>query len=215
MVRPSRAPAWEAAVTTEEVVMTEAEDGGVDAAAAPSPPASTTTADATQATEEPDEPPEPELEAEPAAAGEEEEEEEVEEEADARPPNALSFNEPLSWKAGKAISIATLIKRLTRLSKELSELDQEGVDLESLATPSKELHAVGLLKHKDPGVRAFTACCLADMLRLHAPDAPYTASILKVCMCVFCPVCIYIIYPLISFFFLVKRKNYQLGELQQ
>lgn len=150
-----------------------------------------------QATEGPDELDEPEPEAELAAAGyAEAEEEQEEEEADARPPNALGFNEPLSWKAGKAIPIATLIKRLTRLSKELSELDQEGVDIDSLVTPAKELATVGLMQHKDPGVKAFTACCLADMLRLHAPDAPYTAFDLKVCMCVFCPVCFFM-YSLI------------------
>ncbi|KAF8726601.1 hypothetical protein AX14_007667 [Amanita brunnescens Koide BX004] len=28
--------------------------------------------------------------------------------------------------------------------------------------------------HKDRGVKAYAACCLADVLRLYAPDAPYT-----------------------------------------
>lgn len=51
---------------------------------------------------------------------------------------------------------------------------------DSLETPARELVAVGLLQHKDDGVKAYTACCLADMLRLHAPDAPYTANQLKV-----------------------------------
>ena len=94
--------------------------------------------------------------------------------------NSLKFNEPLSWRAGKAIPVATLIKRLTALSKELSELEQEDVDRDSLATPAKELATVALMQHRDDGVKAFTACCLADMLRLHAPDAPYTAQQLKV-----------------------------------
>ncbi|PWW77887.1 hypothetical protein C7212DRAFT_356749 [Tuber magnatum] len=93
--------------------------------------------------------------------------------------NALQFHEPLSWKAGKPIPTGTLITRLKALSKELVALEQEAVDRDSLATPAKELVSVGLLQHKDNGVKAYTACCLADMLRLHAPDAPYTAVQLR------------------------------------
>ncbi|RPA93174.1 hypothetical protein L873DRAFT_1816416 [Choiromyces venosus 120613-1] len=93
--------------------------------------------------------------------------------------NALQFHESLSWKAGKPIPTGTLIARLKALSKELVALEQEAVDRDSLATPAKELVSVGLLQHKDNGVKAYTACCLADMLRLHAPDAPYTAVQLR------------------------------------
>lgn len=96
--------------------------------------------------------------------------------------NVLQFNEPLSWKAGKPIPTGTLITRLKTLSKELIALEQEAVDRDSLATPARELVAVALLQHKDNGVKAYAACCLADMLRLHAPDAPYTALQLKVCV---------------------------------
>lgn len=98
-----------------------------------------------------------------------------------QPSNVLQFNEPLSWKAGKPIPTGTLITRLKALSKELIALEQEAVDRDSLATPARELVAVALLQHKDSGVKAYAACCLADMLRLHAPDAPYTALQLKVC----------------------------------
>lgn len=31
------------------------------------------------------------------------------------------------------------------------------------------------------GVKAYTACCLADLLRLYAPDAPYSDVQLRVC----------------------------------
>lgn len=99
-----------------------------------------------------------------------------------QPSNVLQFNEPLSWKAGKPIPTGTLITRLKALSKELIALEQEAVDRDSLATPARELVAVALLQHKDNGVKAYAACCLADMLRLHAPDAPYTALQLKVCL---------------------------------
>lgn len=94
---------------------------------------------------------------------------------------ALKFKEQLSWKAGKQIPVTTLIKRLKTLSQELKELDQEDVDRDSLNRAAKELCLPGLLSHKDKGVKAYTACCLADMLRLYAPDAPYTLNQLKVC----------------------------------
>lgn len=111
------------------------------------------------------------------------EDEEVEVEQGESANTVLTFNEPLSWKAGKAISIGTLVDRLKALTAELQELEQEDVDRDSLATAAKELAAPNLLQHKDEGVRAHVACCLADMLRLHAPDAPYTAQQLKVEMC--------------------------------
>lgn len=36
-----------------------------------------------------------------------------------------------------------------------------------------------ILHHKDRGVKAYAACCLADLLRLYAPDAPYTGDELR------------------------------------
>jgi len=93
----------------------------------------------------------------------------------------LKFNEPLSWRAGKAIPIGELHKRLDALSNELQEMDQEETDKDSLTSVAKELAAHNLLSHKDKGVRAFTACCLVDVLKLCAPDAPFTGTQLKVC----------------------------------
>ncbi|KAM3083145.1 Sister chromatid cohesion protein pds5 [Clarireedia jacksonii] len=91
----------------------------------------------------------------------------------------LSFNEPLSWRAGKPIATATLLDRLKRLASELRELDQEEVDKSSLTEVAKELAAQNLLNHKDNGVKAWTACCLVDILKLCAPDAPYTQTQVK------------------------------------
>ncbi|KAF2100638.1 hypothetical protein NA57DRAFT_36210 [Rhizodiscina lignyota] len=104
----------------------------------------------------------------------EEEEEEVQPEQ-----GGLQFKEALTWRAGKPIPVADLLRRLQALSKELQELEQEEVERESLIPPAKELATHNLLDHKDRGVRAWTACCLVDMFRLCAPDAPYTATQLK------------------------------------
>lgn len=92
----------------------------------------------------------------------------------------LQFNEPLSWRAGKPIAIGELIRRLTALARELRDMEQEENDRDSFTKVAKELTGHGLLAHKDKGVRAWTACCLVDILKLCAPDAPYTGTQLKV-----------------------------------
>ena len=92
----------------------------------------------------------------------------------------LQFNEPLSWRAGKPIPVADLLRRLQSLSEEMHEMDQEENERESFTKVAKELVNPNLLAHKDKGIRACTACCLVDILRLCAPDAPYTGPQLKV-----------------------------------
>lgn len=92
----------------------------------------------------------------------------------------LQFSQRLT-KDSK-LTTAELIKRLQALHVELEKLDQDHTDTESLSAVRKELIAPGLLVHKDKGVKALVACCLADMLRLYAPDAPYTEAELKVCL---------------------------------
>lgn len=96
-------------------------------------------------------------------------------------PGGLVFNEPLSWRAGKPIPTGDLLGRLDTLSNELREMDQEEINKDSLTNVAKELAGHHLLGHKDKGVRAFTACCLVDILKLCVPEPPYKASQLKVC----------------------------------
>lgn len=94
--------------------------------------------------------------------------------------SGLQFKEPLSWRAGKAIAVGELLRRLQALAMEMKAMDQEETERESLTGVAKELVSPNLLAHKDKGVRAWTAHCLVDVLRLCAPDAPYTGPQLKV-----------------------------------
>lgn len=80
----------------------------------------------------------------------------------------------------KGGSTDTLLKRLKALKTELSELDQDLIDVSSLDEVRKELVQPALMLHKDKAVKATVACCLADTLRLYAPNAPYTQSELRV-----------------------------------
>jgi sister chromatid cohesion protein PDS5 len=91
------------------------------------------------------------------------------------PKNKLKFHEKL---IGKGLATDALLKKLKALHTELAALDQD-VDVNSLGTIRKELINTSVLLHKDRGVKAYAACCLADILRLYAPDAPYTQSELR------------------------------------
>jgi len=109
---------------------------------------------------------------------EEEEEEEAEEETSG---TTLHFNESLTWRAGNKPATGELLRRLTALGEELKELDQgEDVDRDALTRYAKELVHPNLLQHKDKGVKAHTVHCLADIFRLCAPEAPFSAPQIKV-----------------------------------
>ena len=116
-----------------------------------------------------------------ASAATEVMEEEDEEEQQELP--GLQFNEPLSWRAGRTIAVAELLRRLQTLWKEMRDMEQEENERNSFTHVAKELASHGLLAHKDKGVRAWTAACLVEILRLCAPDAPYTGQQLKVGCC--------------------------------
>ncbi|ATY60806.1 bimD protein [Cordyceps militaris] len=99
--------------------------------------------------------------------------------------HSLAFDEELSWRPAKPIPTATLLARLERLSKELADFDQGAVALDSLKTVAAQLAHRNLLQHKDRGVKAYTACCLVDLLRLYVPDAPFTDEQLKMMFTLF------------------------------
>jgi sister-chromatid-cohesion protein PDS5 len=92
----------------------------------------------------------------------------------------LAFKQPLVGRPGKQISVSDLLTRLKTLLDELRTIDQEEAHRDSLMPVAQELAHQSLLQHKDNGVRAWAVCCIVDMLKLFAPDAPYPASKLKV-----------------------------------
>ena len=93
----------------------------------------------------------------------------------------LVFDEPLSWKPTKPIPLAELLRRLGELQREMADMEQDETDKDSLTKVAKQLVGAQLLHHKDKGVRAWTAACLVDVLRICAPDAPFTPQQLKAC----------------------------------
>lgn len=86
----------------------------------------------------------------------------------------LNFNKNVISTIDESISLGELIERLSKLHEELSLMVQGHVNLKSLDKYRVDLINKKLIKSKDPGVLAFTGCCLSDILRLYAPDAPFT-----------------------------------------
>ena len=92
----------------------------------------------------------------------------------------LKFKQQLVGRPGKQVGVGDLLTRLKTLLDELRTIDQEEAHRESLMPVAESLAHHSLLQHKDNGVRAWTVCCIVDMLKLFAPDAPYPASKLRV-----------------------------------
>lgn len=93
---------------------------------------------------------------------------------------SLRFDEPLTWRPGKPIPVSQLLPRLQRLFEELNDMDQDRVDKDSLTEVAHALAQRNLLQHKEPPIKAYVAACLVEILRVCAPDAPFTEEQLKV-----------------------------------
>lgn len=89
-------------------------------------------------------------------------------------PVKLAFREKLV--GGKSQTTDTYLRKLKTLHAQLSELDQETVDVKTLDAVRRDLLHPSILLHTDRGVKAYAACCIVDILGLYAPEAPYTET---------------------------------------
>ena len=89
----------------------------------------------------------------------------------------LRFKGPLHAPGAPA---GELHARLKALQKELAEVPQGDMDAKQLHPYCQELIKPSVLRHKDKGVQAAAACILADILRLYAPNAPFSATEIRV-----------------------------------
>jgi sister-chromatid-cohesion protein PDS5 len=94
----------------------------------------------------------------------------------------LKVTLPLVPKANKQITTSELIKRLTSLSNQLIEANQDNAAIKAQLekTIAPQLVDNNLLQHKDKGVKSYVAVCIVEALRICAPDAPFSATQLKV-----------------------------------
>lgn len=87
-------------------------------------------------------------------------------------PQKLKFHEKIIGRTTTSTDI--LLKKLKALHTELAELEQDRLAEHALNHVCHELVHQSILLHKDKGVKAYAACCIADILRLTAPEAPYS-----------------------------------------
>lgn len=92
----------------------------------------------------------------------------------------LEYTQPLTWRAGKPIPVADLLTRLEKLAIELRNFDQDQVNPKDFQRLAQDLANANLLGHKDKGIRAWTVSCVVDVLKICAPDAPFSNAQLKV-----------------------------------
>ena len=75
---------------------------------------------------------------------------------------------------GKVTRKGDLVQRLNTLHKSLTTLSQELSDRpKGLKTTAAELVSDKILKHPDKDVRLLAVCCIVDIFRVFAPEAPY------------------------------------------
>lgn len=92
-------------------------------------------------------------------------------------PQRLRFEGPLYVSGTPPSEVRA---HLVTMHKELAGLDQGSIDTSELDAYCRELIRPALLRHKDLGVQSIVACILADVLRLYAPNAPFSPSEIKV-----------------------------------
>ncbi|XP_031550354.1 sister chromatid cohesion protein PDS5 homolog A-like isoform X2 [Actinia tenebrosa] len=66
-----------------------------------------------------------------------------------------------------------LLRQLKALAEELTNAEQTSAAAKQYNEKAAFLASPLVLKHKDKGVRLYAACCLVDILRVYAPDAPF------------------------------------------
>ena len=86
---------------------------------------------------------------------------------------SVKFDKPIVPTVKAPISNKELINRLASLHDELSNIDDSSVDLSSYTA---NLVNKKLLSHSSIGVQAYLCCCISDVLRIFAPNAPYSAQ---------------------------------------
>lgn len=83
---------------------------------------------------------------------------------------------PIISTIARPIATKELLARLLALSDHLSAADQNDASTDQLKAVAGDLASKKLLKHSNKGVLAYACCALADILRLYAPDAPYSTD---------------------------------------
>ncbi|QRG38899.1 hypothetical protein FDK38_003318 [Candidozyma auris] len=84
------------------------------------------------------------------------------------------LSKPIVSTVSNPIPTKELVNRLAALAEHLSCLDQGTVDPKKYASVARDLANTKLLNHQNEAIKAHTCCCISDILRIYAPEAPYS-----------------------------------------
>ena len=73
-----------------------------------------------------------------------------------------------------------LLRRFDAAHTLLREIEQGNEDMPNIKHMTQDLVDMKVLHHKDKDVRLMASCCLAEVLRIYAPEAPYDSAELVV-----------------------------------
>ncbi|CUM64062.1 uncharacterized protein PRCAT00001650001 [Priceomyces carsonii] len=89
---------------------------------------------------------------------------------------SFKFKKSIVATIKEPISTKELLVRLQTLSDELSAVDADSANLSEFTKILGDLVNGKLLGNSNMGVQAFVCCCISDILRINAPNAPYNAT---------------------------------------
>ncbi|KAJ8342625.1 hypothetical protein SKAU_G00325530 [Synaphobranchus kaupii] len=94
----------------------------------------------------------------------------------ARVPDGKVTYPPGVKEISDKVSKEEMVRRLKMVVKTFMDMDQDSEEEKELYL-NLALHLASdfFLKHPDKDVRLLVACCLADIFRIYAPEAPYTS----------------------------------------
>lgn len=85
---------------------------------------------------------------------------------------------PIISTVANQIPTKELLTRLQRIADTLSGVDQTDASLDTYRQLASDLANKKLLSNKNKGIQAYACCALADILRIYAPDAPFSPETL-------------------------------------
>lgn len=88
------------------------------------------------------------------------------------------LNVPIISTISKQIPTKELLLRLQKIADTLSGVDQDDASLDDYRQLAENLSNKKLLFHKNAGILAYTCCSITDILRIFAPDAPFSPETL-------------------------------------
>lgn len=97
----------------------------------------------------------------------------------ARRNDTAALAAPIISTISNQIPTKELLLRLQKIADTLSAVDQNDAVLDGYKSIAEDLSNKKLLFHKNVGIQAYACCAITDILRIFAPDAPFSPETLS------------------------------------